>query len=128
VKTKALVLAAAFAAFFTPTANAFFPQIVPLRALCVSGSPEPLLMKLLEKYNEVPKYTMRLTVDSPKPVFMIITENKNNGGGSGTSTVLMVNPNLDLSCVFYTAKDTLKDTGAKSLPEKMPLEDGKLDV
>ena len=124
MKTKALILAAAFAAFFTPTANAFFPQIVPLRALCVSGSPEPLLMKLLEKYNEVPKYTMQLTVDSPKPILMIVTENENNP----SSTVLLVNPNLDLSCVFYTAKDTLKDTGAKSLPEKMPLEDGKFDV
>tara|TARA_Y100000590_G_scaffold433742_1_gene551133 strand:- start:226 stop:600 length:375 start_codon:yes stop_codon:yes gene_type:complete len=124
VKTKALILAAAFAAFFTPTANAFFPQIVPLRALCVSGSPEPLLMKLLEKYNEVPKYTMQLTVDSPKPILMIVTENENNP----SSTVLLVNPNLNISCVFYTAKDTLKDTGAKSLPEKMPLEDGKFDV
>ena len=124
MKTKALILAAAFAAFFTPTANAFFPQIVPLRALCVSGSPEPLLMKLLEKYNEVPKYTMQLTVDSPKPILMIVTENENNP----SSTVLLVNPNLNLSCVFYTAKDTLKDTGAKSLPEKMPLEDGKFDV
>tara|TARA_Y100000590_G_scaffold436492_1_gene557103 strand:- start:238 stop:621 length:384 start_codon:yes stop_codon:yes gene_type:complete len=124
VKTKALILAAAFAAFFTPTAQAFFPQIVPLRALCVSGSPEPLLMKLLEQYNEVPKYTMQLTVDSPKPILMIVTENENNP----SSTVLLVNPNLDLSCVFYTAKDTLKDTGAKSLPEKMPLEDGKFDV
>ncbi len=124
MKTKALILAAAFAAFFTPTANAFFPQIVPLRALCVSGSPEPLLMKLLEKYNEVPKYTMQLTVDSPKPILMIVTENENNP----SSTVLLVNPNLNISCVFYTAKDTLKDTGAKSLPEKMPLEDGKFDV
>ena len=124
MKTKALILAAAFAAFFTPTAQAFFPQIVPLRALCVSGSPEPLLMKLLEKYNEVPKYTMQLTVDSPKPILMIVTENENNP----SSTVLLVNPNLNISCVFYTAKDTLKDTGAKSLPEKMPLEDGKFDV
>ena len=124
MKTKALILAAAFAAFFTPTAQAFFPQIVPLRALCVSGSPEPLLMKLLEKYNEVPKYTMQLTVDSPKPILMIVTENENNP----SSTVLLVNPNLNISCVFYTAKDTLKDTGAKSLPEKMPLEDGKFDA
>ena len=124
MKTKALILAAAFAAFFTPTAQAFFPQIVPLRALCVSGSPEPLLEKLLEKYHEVPKYTMRLTVDSPKPILMIVTENENNP----SSTVLLVNPNLNISCVFYTAKDTLKDTGEKSLPEKMPLEDGKFDA
>ena len=127
MKTKALILAAAFAAFFTPTAQAFFPQIIPMRTLCVHGSPEPLLMKLLEQYNEVPKYTMEVSVDSKKPVLMIVTENKNNGD-RGTSTILMVNPTLNLSCVFFTAKDALKDTGAKSLPEKMPLEDGKLDV
>lgn len=123
-RMKIAVLFAALAAFFSPVAQAFFPQVIPMRTLCVHGSPEPLLAKLLEEYNEVPKHFMEISVDSPNAVVMIVTENANNP----SSTIVMVNKNLNLSCVFFTAKDVLKDSGAKSLPKKMPEEEGKLNV
>ena len=88
MKIAIFVLWALFA--FAPTAEAFFPQVIPMRTLCVNGSPEPLLAKLKEQYNEVPKYSMKITVDSPLPVF--------------------------------------KDNGVKSLPKKLPEEEGKLNV
>ena len=127
MRTKSIIIAAALAAFFSSVAQASapFPQIIPMRTLCVYGGPEPLLMKLKEQYNEVPKWSMEISVDSPLPIQMIVTENKSNP----SSTVLMVNGNLNMSCVFFTSKDHLKDNGADTdLPPKQPLEEGKLDV
>ena len=127
MRTKSIIIAAALAAFFSPIvqASAPFPQIIPMRTLCVHGGPEPLLIKLKEQYNEVPKWSMEISVASPLPVVMILTENKNNP----SSTVLLVNANLNMSCVFFTSKDHLKDNGADTdLPPKQPLEEGKVDA
>ncbi len=102
-----------------------FAQIVPMQVLCTKGGPEYLILELMEKYNEVPAYTMQISVDHPLPLAMIITENKNNP----SSTVLLANPNLGVSCIFMTAKDSLLATEAKSLPAKQPSdEDSKLGV
>ena len=102
-----------------------FAQIVPMQVLCTKGGPEYLILELMEKYNEVPAYTMQISVDHPLPLAMIITEIKNNP----SSTVLLANPNLGVSCIFMTAKDSLLATEAKSLPAKQPSdEDSKLGV
>ena len=102
-----------------------FAQIVPMQVLCTKGGPEYLILELMEKYNEVPAYTMQISVEHPLPLAMIITENKNNP----SSTVLLANPNLGVSCIFMTAKDSLLATEAKSLPAKQPSdEDSKLGV
>ena len=102
-----------------------FAQIVPMQVLCSKGGPEYLILELMEKYNEVPAYTMQISVDHPLPLAMIITENKNNP----SSTVIFANPNLGMSCIFMTAKDSLLATEAKSLPAKQPSdEDSKLGV
>ena len=102
-----------------------FAQIVTMQVLCTKGGPEYLILELMEKYNEVPAYTMQISVDHPLPLAMIITENKNNP----SSTVLLANPNLGVSCIFMTAKDSLLATEAKSLPAKQPSdEDSKLGV
>ena len=102
-----------------------FAQIVPMQVLCTKGGPEYLILELMEKYNEVPAYTMQISVAHPLPLAMIITENKNNP----SSTVLLANPNLGVSCIFMTAKDSLLATEAKSLPAKQPSDaDSKLRV
>ncbi len=102
-----------------------FAQIVPMQVLCSKGGPEYLILELMEKYNEVPAYTMQISVDHPLPLAMIITENKNNP----SSTVILANPNLGMSCIFMTAKDSLLATEAESLPAKQPSdEDSKLGV
>ena len=102
-----------------------YATVVPMQVLCTKGGPEYLILELMEKYNEVPAYTMEITVDRPLPLFMIITENKNNP----SSTIILGNPNLNMSCIFMTAKDSLVPTEAKSLPAKQPSEEGpKLGV
>ena len=102
-----------------------FAQIVPMQVLCSKGGPEYLILELMEKYNEVPAYTMQISVDHPLPLAMIITENKNNP----SSTVILANPNLEMSCIFMTSKDSLLATEAESLPAKQPSdEDSKLGV
>ena len=102
-----------------------FAQLVPMQVLCSKGGPEYLILELMEKYNEVPAYTMQISVDHPLPLAMIITENKNNP----SSTVILANPNLGMSCIFMTAKDSLLATEAESLPAKQPSdEDSKLGV
>ena len=102
-----------------------FAQIVPMQVLCSKGGPEYLILELMEKYNEVPAYTMQISVDHPLPLAMIITENKNNP----SSTVILANPNLGMSCIFMTAKDSLLATEPESLPAKQPSdEDSKLGV
>jgi hypothetical protein len=97
-----------------------FAQVVPMQVLCTKGGPEYLILELMEKYNEVPAYTMSISVDRPLPLAMIITENKNNP----SSTVILANPNLGMSCIFMTAKDSLLATEAESLPAKQPEEKG----
>ena len=89
-----------------------FAQVVPMQVLCTKGGPEYLILELMEKYNEVPAYTMEISVDHPLPLAMIITENKNNP----SSTVILANPNLNMSCIFMTSKDSLLATEAESLP------------
>ena len=102
-----------------------FAQVVPMQVLCTKGGPEYLILELMEKYNEVPAYTMEISVDHPLPLAMIITENKNNP----SSTVILANPNLNMSCIFMTSKDSLLATEAESLPAKQPSdEDSKLGV
>tara|TARA_R110002020_G_scaffold160496_7_gene344979 strand:- start:101 stop:487 length:387 start_codon:yes stop_codon:yes gene_type:complete len=102
-----------------------YATVVPMQVLCTKGGPEYLILELMEKYNEVPAYTMEITVDRPLPLFMIITENKNNP----SSTIILGNPNLNMSCIFMTAKDALLATEAESLPAKQPSEEGpKLGV
>ena len=102
-----------------------FAQIVPMQVLCTQGGPEYLILELMEKYNEVPAYTMQISVDHPLPLAMIITENKNNP----SSTIILANPNLGMSCIFMTSKDSLLATEAESLPAKQPSdEDSKLGV
>ena len=93
-----------------------FSTVVPMQVLCTKGGPEYLILELMQKYNEVPAYTMEITVDRPLPLFMIITENKNNP----SSTIILGNPNLNMSCIFMTAKDALLPTESESLPAKQP--------
>ena len=126
---KFFVLAVWVAMFIPQAADAVkekpFAQIVPMQVLCTKGGPEYLILELMEKYNEVPAYTMQISVDHPLPLAMIITENKNNP----SSTVILANPNLGMSCMFMTAKDSLLATEAESLPAKQPSdEDSKLGV
>ncbi len=97
-----------------------FAQVVPMQVLCTEGGPEYLILELMEKYNEVPAYTMQISVDKPLPLGMIITENKNNP----SSTIILANPNLGVSCIFMTAKDSLLATEAESLPAKLPEDKG----
>ena len=105
-----------------PSVQAIKPYatVVPMQVLCTQGGPEYLILELMEKYNEVPAYTIEISVDRPLPLAMIITENKNNP----TSTIILANPNLNMSCIFMTAKDTLLGTEAESLAAKQPEESG----
>jgi len=117
---KFFVLAVWLAMFIPQEASAAkvepYATVVPMQVLCTKGGPEYLILELMEKYNEVPAYTMQITVDRPLPLFMIITENKNNP----SSTIILGNPNLNMSCIFMTAKDALLATEAESLPARKP--------
>ena len=106
---------------FSAAAMKPFAQVVPMQVLCTKGGPEYLILELMERYNEVPAYTMQISVDHPLPLAMIITENKNNP----SSTVILANPNLGMSCIFMTSKDSLLATEAESLPAKQPDPDEK---
>ena len=121
---KVIISVLWFLFLVTPEAQAVrdkpFAQVVPMQVLCTEGGPEYLILELMEKYNEVPAYTMQITVDKPLPLFMIITENKNNP----SSTIILGNPNLNMSCIFMTAKDSLLATEAESLPAKLPEDKG----
>lgn len=116
MKAAIIILWALFTFGSEAQASKPFAQVVSMQVLCTKGGPEYLILELMEKYNEVPAYTMEITVDRPLPLAMIITENKNNP----TSTVILANPNLGISCVFMTAKDALMATEAQSLPAKQP--------
>ena len=119
-----LAIAALVAAFFVPPIYAeAYQQIIPMRVLCTKGGPSFLLEQLRDNYNEQVRWSMEISVDNGYPVGLLITENKNNP----SSTILMVNSNLNISCVFFTSKDVLKDSGVESLPAKQPLQ-GETDA
>lgn len=124
IKIAIIVLWAIFMVTDDVEAKEPFSQVVPMQVLCTKGGPEYLILELLEKYNEVPAYTMQISVDRPLPLFMIITENKNNP----SSTIILGNPNLNISCIFMTSKDSLLATEAESLPAKTFDEEKKLGI
>jgi len=116
MKVAIILLWALFTFSSQAEASKPFAHIVPMQVLCTKGGPEYLILELMEKYNEVPAYTMEISVDHPLPLGMVITENKNNP----SSTIILANPNLGMSCIFMTAKDALLATEAQSLPAKQP--------
>ena len=72
--------------------------------------------ELLEGYNERPVHAMDISTPSGLNIQMYITENKNNP----SSTVLLHNQNVDKTCIFWSAKDTIKTIETESLPAKNP--------
>jgi hypothetical protein len=111
---------------FSPAVEAVNPKIfkavVSLQVLCTSGGPEVLMEELLEGYNEKPVHGMDISTDSGLNIQMYITENKNNP----SSTVLLHNQNVNKTCIFWSAKDTIKTIETESLPAKNP--EGKTGV
>ena len=95
-----------------------FKSVVSLQVLCTSGGPEILMEELLDGYNEKPVHGMDISTTSGLNIQMYITENKNNP----SSTVLLHNQNVDKTCIFWSARDTMKTVETESLPAKSPEE------
>ena len=95
-----------------------FKSVVSLQVLCTSGGPEILMEELLDGYNEKPVHGMDISTESGLNIQMYITENKNNP----SSTVLLHNQNVDKTCIFWSARDTMKTVETESLPAKSPEE------
>ena len=117
---KAIVLALWAIFLFSDNAQAvnpnIFKSVVSLQVLCTSGGPEILMEELLAGYNEKPVHAMDISTTSGLNIQMYITENKNNP----SSTVLLHNQNVDKTCIFWSAKDTIKTIETESLPAKNP--------
>ena len=118
MKLIALMLWAALA--FSPSVAEekpnIFKAVVSLQVLCTFGGPEELMGELLEGYNEKPVHGMDISTESGLNIQMYITENKNNP----SSTVLLHNQNVNKTCIFWSAKDTVKTIETESLPAKTP--------
>ena len=97
-----------------------FKAVVSLQVLCTMGGPEELMKELLDSYNEKPVHAMDISTSSGLNIQMYVTENKNNP----SSTVLLHNQNVDKTCIFWSAKDTIKTLETESLPAKSP--EGKI--
>ena len=93
-----------------------FKAVVSLQVLCTLGGPAELMEELLEGYNEKPVHGMDISTESGLNIQMYITENKNNP----SSTVLLHNQNVDKTCIFWSARDTIKTIETESLPAKTP--------
>ena len=118
MKSILLIILAALA--FSPAAAEekpnIFKAVVSLQVLCTFGGPEELMEELLEGYNEKPVHGMDISTESGLNIQMYITENKNNP----SSTVLLHNQNVNKTCIFWSAKDTVKTIETESLPAKTP--------
>ena len=118
--SKIIISALWFLLLVSPDSMAVNPKIfksvVSLQVLCTSGGPEILMQELLDGYNEKPVHGMDISTDSGLNIQMYITENKNNP----SSTVLLHNQNVDKTCIFWSAKDTIKTIETESLPAKTP--------
>ena len=97
-----------------------FKAVVSLQVLCTMGGPEELMKELLDSYNEKPVHAMDISTSSGLNIQMYVTENKNNP----SSTVLLHNQNVNKTCIFWSAKDTIKTLETESLPAKSP--EGKI--
>ena len=95
-----------------------FKAVVSLQVLCTMGGPEELMKELLDSYNEKPIHAMDISTSSGLNIQMYVTENKNNP----SSTVLLHNQNVNKTCIFWSAKDTIKTLETESLPAKSPEE------
>ena len=118
MKSILLIILAALA-FSTAAAEEkpnIFKAVVSLQVLCTFGGPEELMEELLEGYNEKPVHGMDISTESGLNIQMYITENKNNP----SSTVLLHNQNVNKTCIFWSAKDTIKTIETESLPAKTP--------
>ena len=93
-----------------------FKAVVSLQVLCTMGGPEELMKELLDSYNEKPVHAMDISTSSGLNIQMYVTENKNNP----SSTVLLHNQNVNKTCIFWSAKDTIKTLETESLPAKTP--------
>ena len=118
MKSMLFIILAALA--FSPAAAEekpnIFKAVVSLQVLCTFGGPEELMEELLEGYNEKPVHGMDISTESGLNIQMYITENKNNP----SSTVLLHNQNVNKTCIFWSAKDTVKTIETESLPAKTP--------
>ena len=94
-----------------------FKSVVSLQVLCTFGGPEILMKELLDGYNEKPVHAMDISTATGLNIQMYITENKNNP----SSTVLLHNQNVNKTCIFWSAKDTLRTIDTESLPAKQPV-------
>ena len=118
--SKIIISALWFLLLVSPDSMAVNPKIfksvVSIQVLCTSGGPEILMQELLDGYNEKPVHGMDISTDSGLNIQMYITENKNNP----SSTVLLHNQNVDKTCIFWSAQDTIKTIETESLPAKTP--------
>ena len=94
-----------------------FKAVVSLQVLCTFGGPELLITELLDGYNEKPIHAMDISTPAGLNIQMYITENKNNP----SSTVLLHNQNVNKTCIFWSAKDTIRTIETESLPAKQPV-------
>ena len=94
-----------------------FKAVVSLQVLCTFGGPELLITELLDGYNEKPVHAMDISTPAGLNIQMYITENKNNP----SSTVLLHNQGVNKTCIFWSAKDTLRTIETESLPAKQPV-------
>ena len=93
-----------------------FKAVVSLQVLCTFGGPELLITELLDGYKEKPVHAMDISTPAGLNIQMYITENKNNP----SSTVLLHNQNVNKTCIFWSAKDTIRTIETESLPAKTP--------
>ena len=130
MKTKALILAAALAAFFSPVGQAApFRTVIPMQVICLPGAPGSeggMFQLLLKEYNEQPIHALNLNMGQTS-IQMYITENRNNNDGRGSSSVMLYSNGANQTCLFWAAEDFLRTIPKESLPAKQPLK-GETDA
>ena len=113
MKTKALILAAAFAAFFTPTFAApplppdVKPVRIPITALCSAGTPEYMLMFLADTLDESPTHQLKLE----EVGVMYVTQSS-----KPSASVVIYNAGSDITCWFWWTDQNMEETGAVIKP------------
>jgi len=94
-----------------------FQTVIPITVVCTKGGPGTLIKILLDKYNEQVRYGMRVATKH-QDIQMFIAENASNP----SSSLFLYNERLNQTCLFWSARDTLKSTPIEELPAKQPSE------